>query len=201
MFETMIHVPSRFRRASTTPIFDIPPSPDNYRTIDFNFSLQSSILTHDTLDSSTDESDSDILGLLLSPSQKISLVSDSIISDRIPVYHDEECLSWDPVPAVLDLLNILADNADVQMCVSICQVLKQRLAFTENLLAQWAESYILMLQRFQQWGLAAELISQSSIPSICKMNNVLYINAGVYHGAQRMSALPFAAGDVGDSSI
>ncbi|XP_062515245.1 GATOR2 complex protein WDR24-like isoform X2 [Corticium candelabrum] len=80
---------------------------------------------------------------------------------------------WDHSQIVVDMLQYLAHQGDVQNAVSMALVLGDRLepgAISEGTLEQWFFSYSELLQRFELWSIAAEIIK------LCPLNNVNRLN-------------------------
>ncbi|XP_078375703.1 GATOR2 complex protein WDR24-like [Oculina patagonica] len=79
---------------------------------------------------------------------------------------------WDFTTLVVEMLHHLADQGDVQMCVSALIVLgdKIRHEIDEQTQEQWLMSYIDLLGRLQLWSVATQIIKLSSLPAVSSLN-------------------------------
>jgi hypothetical protein len=77
---------------------------------------------------------------------------------------------WDFQESIHNLLENYAEKGDVQNCVAICMVLRDKLEVNKDLLLKWFASYIDLLQRHQLWSIANIHIKECSLVSISKLN-------------------------------
>ncbi|TPX45306.1 hypothetical protein SeLEV6574_g03942 [Synchytrium endobioticum] len=75
-------------------------------------------------------------------------------------------LGWDPSHVVCETLEYYASQGNVQMCVTLLHVLANKVEFAAESVELWTWSYLDLLRRFQLWGVAADVISSSRIPTI-----------------------------------
>ena len=81
---------------------------------------------------------------------------------------------WAATPIIRDTLNHFAETGDVQTAISMFMVLRSlpeyKNLIDENVLEFWFASYIDLLQRFQLYNVATDLIKKCPLPSINQMS-------------------------------
>ncbi|MFH4977258.1 hypothetical protein AB6A40_003967 [Gnathostoma spinigerum] len=116
--------------------------------------------------------------------------SDSVITEECSSISDEqteelsECEltvrvdllrppKWDPLPSILSMLMQHSENGDVQMCVSILLVLGEETSeiVDHSLQKLWFLDYLEMLDRYELWTTAANVIRLCWIPGISALSN------------------------------
>ncbi|KAI8904439.1 WD40-repeat-containing domain protein [Gorgonomyces haynaldii] len=124
---------------------------------------EESELDNQNADSSSDYSETELLGLRTSKPAEFHTKKSKRSKDAvIPI--------WNPDSTVFDLLDYFAEEGNVQMCVAISSVLKNVLLIPQDRLEHWTAAYIALLRKFKLWNCATEIINRSSIPSIQSMN-------------------------------
>ncbi|XP_078388148.1 GATOR2 complex protein WDR24-like [Cetorhinus maximus] len=146
------------------------------------FPLRHEILDHPTtLDHFQDKTDSPHISgneadsFSLTPTEGISLVSVS----QPPFEHGFSTDYFNPI--VRDMMCFYAEQGDVQMAISVLIVLGDRIKkeIDEQTQEHWYTSYIDLLQRFQLWNVANEVIKLSTCRSINCLNQAsttLHVN-------------------------
>ncbi|XP_072444373.1 GATOR2 complex protein WDR24-like [Chiloscyllium punctatum] len=146
------------------------------------FPLRHEILDHPTtLDHFQDKTDSPHISgneadlVSLTPTEGISLVSVS----QLPFEHGFSADYFNLV--VRDMMCFYAEQGDVQMAISVLIVLGDRIKkeIDEQTQEHWYTSYIDLLQRFQLWNVANEVIKLSTCRSITCLNQAsttLHVN-------------------------
>jgi len=64
------------------------------------------------------------------------------------------------------MLEYFAEIGDVQMCVTVSLILKNKVKLTPRQEQQWFNSYIELLQRFRLWAQAATITSLCTVSEI-----------------------------------
>lgn len=77
---------------------------------------------------------------------------------------------WNPTQIVQELLDYYQSICDIQTCVYIGLILYDHIEFNSSQISAWTFSYVQMLQRFQLFHIANEIIKHSPIQKIKNMN-------------------------------
>ncbi|CAG8485904.1 5698_t:CDS:10 [Paraglomus brasilianum] len=157
----------------------IQPIPPDIVTAAQTDSKETEIINEDVaLDAATDDLNHDDSASESGESVEYSIEKEIIPEENPPsppvskVKMTAVIRAWDHEPVIQSVLDYYAEQADVQMCVSLVLVLGDRINVSRERKEPWFCAYIELLQRFQLWTAAATVISLCDIPSIRQMNQV-----------------------------
>ena len=85
-----------------------------------------------------------------------------VSADLSEIHHPE----WDHSHVIKEMLEYFAEIGDVQMCVTVSLILKNKVKLTPRQEQQWFNSYIELLQRFRLWAQAATITSLCTVSEI-----------------------------------
>ncbi|KAJ1562795.1 WD repeat-containing protein 24 [Nowakowskiella sp. JEL0078] len=163
------------RRKHVSASYDEPRSRKMRRKLPHRLSLQTSnrkALLRGVLNGSISDS-----------KEVVAALEESGVPSEAPTTLKEFWIAaWNAWGSVYDVLDFYLDEGNVQMCVSLLYIFRDRLPFPVDREEQLVWAYVDMLHRFQLWTPAVEVMRESNSESVRTKNQQLSIHLVITAG-------------------